>query len=224
MVSSGVTKANMIINDEIQALAARVIDPMNLNSKRDLNALMVLVIPKLKFFIWKFFKNDDETLDVLHDVLEKICKKIHTFNPVWRFTTWAYRIATNESLLKIQSNKKRNEVCIDDIYTTVANNHRDTSKEILEKEEDFYSLYSVVICEILDLDFDREFKAQNKENIKIFKLKEINRMKIRDIAERYHLPENTVKTKLRAMRTVIRERVQAKCPELCDKFSEISNF
>ena len=213
-------KVNKETNNKIQDLAISVIDPMNLNKDENFNELVVLIMPKLKFFIWKFFNNNEDTEDVLHNALEKICKKIDTFNPMWRFTTWAFRISRNEALL-YRHIKRSNDVDIDSVFFQVENTIVDGSKETGTKETEFENLFIAMWYEIHDLKNDTTI---NQQNVNIFYQKEINNVKIKDIAKRYDLSENTVKTKLRTMRSIIRNRIFRKYPYLTDKYRDIINF
>jgi DNA-directed RNA polymerase specialized sigma24 family protein len=50
--------------------------------------------------------------------------------------------------------------------------------------------------------------------------KEINRMRGNEIAEKYEMNLNTVKTKIRKARKMLREAVLSKNPEMADRLKE----
>ena len=53
----------------------------------------------------------------------------------------------------------------------------------------------------------------------------VNNEKVKEIAEKYNMPENTVKTKLRKARFEIRKSVLKKDPDINHRLSEsIENF
>ena len=83
MIKTVVNPINVKINNQIQHLAELATDPTNISAKRHREDLMILLIPKLRFFIWKFFQNDEETEDVLHNALRRsvsVC--IHTISSI----------------------------------------------------------------------------------------------------------------------------------------------
>ena len=61
---------NKQLNDEMQTLAEKI--KSGEYSERDRNRLASIMYPKLKYFIWKFFNDQDETDEVLHNTLFKI--------------------------------------------------------------------------------------------------------------------------------------------------------
>jgi RNA polymerase sigma-70 factor (ECF subfamily) len=97
------------INDKIQKLAISVKDNSPTRD-RDFNELCLLLIPKLEYFIWKYVKDEDTINDLVNSTFEKVIRKIDTFKPEYRFTTWIYRIATNTALEYINKDKRKNEI------------------------------------------------------------------------------------------------------------------
>ena len=56
---TGYEDLNRRLNDEMQQLAEAIL--AKTFSERDRNRLVRIMEPKLKYFIWKFFKDKDET-------------------------------------------------------------------------------------------------------------------------------------------------------------------
>ena len=196
---------NAITNDRIQELANSVIDKGSKNVRSNMNELMSLLMPKLRFFIWGFMSSENDTDDVLYNTLEKICISIKSYNPNYRFTTWAFNIAKNEALTWINKTPKNN-VDIDEIFYTVANSLIDNSVEVMDSELQREEVLADVYDEIQRVSIE-------EGNLMLLE-KDINDRKGKEIAEMYGTCENTVKTRIRAGRKRVRESVFNKHPDL----------
>jgi RNA polymerase sigma-70 factor (ECF subfamily) len=199
---------NKQLNNEMQSLA-ELIKTGNY-TERDRNRLASIMYPKLKYFIWKFFNDQDETEEVLHNTLFKIFKGIASYSDGYRFTTWIYTIAKNESLLHQHKLKVQFATSLDNLSKPL--NIPDDSLYNFEKEIYFDNLYNLTQVELTGLPECIE------KSILIDK--EINRMRGNEIAEKYEMNLNTVKTKIRKARKMLREAVLSKNPEMADRLKE----
>lgn len=200
---------NLKINERIQEISERIIRKEN--TLREKNELASLIYPKLKYFIWKFCKNEFDTEEALHFTLKKIFKNIEYFDfEKGRFTTWIYTIARNETLLYLHVQKKNCHYDIDTLYS-----YMEKSDDCIDIESsaDIDSIYQKTIDEIFSID-DLLLK-----NIAIDKM--INHKKVKQIAIDYSINENTVKTKLRKIRADIKSSVLLKNPQFKDKLKSI---
>jgi DNA-directed RNA polymerase specialized sigma24 family protein len=176
---AGFEELNREINDRIQKLSEIV--HKEEHTEREYNELASLIYPKLRFFIWKFCKNEIDTEEALHFTLVKVFKNICKYNPLsGRFTTWAFTIARNETLYYLDRKNK-------DIPAYI---------------------------EISSLFVD------SKYNDNLSYLEKDNNEKVKEIAEKYSIPENTVKTKLRKARFEIRKSVIKKDPSVNQRLIE----
>lgn len=199
---------NKQLNDEMQSLAELI--KSGEYTEKDRNRLASIMYPKLKYFIWKFFNNIDETEEVLHNTMFKIFKGITSYSDNYRFTTWIYTIAKNEALLHQHKLKVQYATDIDNLENLI--NQPDSSSSSLEKELYLDSLYSMTTLELSNLPECIE------KSILIDK--EINQMKGNEIAEKYDMNLNTVKTKIRKARKMLREAVVSKNPDLASRLNE----
>jgi DNA-directed RNA polymerase specialized sigma24 family protein len=71
---TGYEDLNRRLNDEMQQLAEAIV--AKTFTERDRNRLVRIMEPKLKYFIWKFFNDKDETEEVLHNTFFKIFKSL----------------------------------------------------------------------------------------------------------------------------------------------------
>jgi len=203
---------NKQLNDEMQALAEKI------NSKnyteKDRNRLASIMYPKLKFFIWKFFKDQPEasveTEEVLHNTLFKIFKGLESYNDEYRFTTWIYTIARNEALLHKHKITSQITVKLDSL--THPPIIEDNSSSNLEREEYLNALFSMTHSEMFSLP-----ECIEKD---ILIDKEINQMRGNDIADKYDMNLNTVKTKIRKARKMLRDRVLENNPHMREQINE----
>lgn len=199
---------NKQLNDEMQSLVEKI--KAGEYTERDRNRLASIMYPKLKYFIWKFFNDLDETEEVLHNTLFKIFKGLASYNNNFRFTTWIYTIAKNESLLHKHKLHKQWAVRLDNMLSPPA--IEDDSAFNFDKEIYLDSLYDMTQMEMASLPECIE------KSILIDK--EIRLMKGNEIAEKYNMNLNTVKTKIRKARKMVKDRVLEKNPQMRDNLEQ----
>jgi RNA polymerase sigma-70 factor (ECF subfamily) len=199
---------NRQLNDEMQSLAEKI--KSGNYTEIDRNRLASIMYPKLKYFIWKFFNETEPTEEVLHNTLFKIFKGLESYSDKFRFTTWIYTIAKNESLLHQHKLKTQFAVRLDDVENKV--DRPDDTGFVLEREVYVESLYSETLRIMTTLP-DCVEKS-------ILIDKELNHMKGNDLAEKYNMNLNTVKTKIRKARKMLRDIVLEKNPEFKDRLKE----
>lgn len=208
MEKSSYDKINRQLNDEMQALAEKI--KGGDYTERDRNRLSTIMYPKLKYFIWKFFNDPDETEEVLHNSLFKIFKGLSSYNQKFRFTTWIYTIAKNESLLHQHKLKTQFAVRLDNMLKQPY--LEDTTHASFEREVYMDSLYQMTQVEMNQLPDCIE------KSILIDK--EVHSMKGNEIAEKYKMNLNTVKTKIRKARKMLRDRVLENNPHMRDNLEQ----
>ena len=181
-------------------------------SEKDYNALYQRVKPGLKNYIANVVKDTEATDDILTNTLTKLWTKIDQYDPSYQITTWLYRIAFNECLGWIrQRNSKYSIDTMKEYGIEISEQFGHTSaKELLiegefkseadwyEEDNDLQNRYELALTNIHDL------KPMYKE---IIEDRLLNNMKYEDIAEKYDLPLQTIKNRIRRGKSIIAENM-----------------
>lgn len=199
---------NKQLNDEMQRLA--VLINTGEYRERDRNRLGSIMYPKLSYFISKYIKDSTEVEEAVNETMYKIFKGLRSFNPEYRFTTWMYTIARNEALLWNHNLKLQFSVGIDTLTTPL--DDKDDYDKVLEKELFFKNLYSLTLVEM-------EVLPESVEKSMLID-KVIHLMKGEELADKYQMNLNTVKTKIRKAKRILKNEIVKKNPELREMMVE----
>jgi len=214
----GFDELNKKINNRIQQLSILVHNKEN--TQREYDELAELIYPKLKYHIWKFCKNNLFTEEALHFTLVKVFNNIDKYNPEnGRFTTWAFTIARNETLYYLDRKHKDipKYIEISTLYEDSKYNDQLSAEDKQNNHNEVTDIFNKTISQIYNL------KDELLKNIAIDKM--VKNTKVKEIALKYGIPENTVKTKLRKARFEIRKSVIQEDPEVNRKLSDsLPNF
>lgn len=181
-------------------------------SERDYNALYARVKPGLRNYIANVVKDTEATNDILTNTLTKMWTKIDQYDPSYQITTWLYRIAFNECLGWIrQRNTKYSLEAMKDYGIEISDQYAHTSARDLLIE---YELKTETdwLEEDQDLTNRYELALNNIDNLKpmykgIIEDRLLNNMKYEDIAEKYNLPLQTIKNRIRRGKSIIAENM-----------------
>ena len=187
-------------------------DYIKSKSEKDYKALYNRVRPGLRTYIYNVVKDNEATDDILTNTLTKMWTKIDQFDPQYQITTWLYRIAFNECLGWIrQRNKKRSLDAMKDYGINTERYLAKTSARDLLVEMEYKSEQDW-IDEDNHLMNQYESVLKNIDTLKpmykgILEDRLLNNMKYEDIAEKYNLPLQTIKNRIRRGKAIIASAV-----------------
>jgi RNA polymerase sigma-70 factor (ECF subfamily) len=205
----GFETTNRQANERINHIAKKFKD-LSI-TERQRNELVNLIYPKLKYYVWTFCRNEDDTIEALQWSLKKIFKNIDKFDfNKAKFTTWIYTITRNETLFYLYK-KKQNPTMSLDYMDSGVDIIVEYDSDGIQSEIDY--LYSETVSAI------NQIEDTVLRNIAIDKM--IKNEKIKEISVKYDINENTIKTKLRKIRIDVRDNVLLKNPEFKETLNHI---
>ncbi|MBN2534873.1 MAG: RNA polymerase sigma factor [Spirochaetales bacterium] len=182
-------------NDESQILIA-IQETLNNNH----NAFSVIVeryTPILYSLSYKLLGYSDEAEDIVQEIFLKVFASLHKFRLTSRFLPWIYTIALNHirSFKKKRSRQKKMHLVSIDKKDTVALSdvkQVDPAEILVNKEAEKYA--------------QKALKRLKTEYRKIFILRDLEGLSVKEVAAILNIPEGTVKTHLhRAKKQLIKE-------------------
>lgn len=181
----------------------------NSRSESDFNQLYARMKPSINYYLRDLLPASDDREEALANTFAKVWTKIHMYDPYWNFSTWIYRIARNEALL-MHRHKRRN-------YSYQGMEERGINMEAkggvimprLEMSDDELNstdyLYEHAVKEISNLPETYRLVMEKRE---------IEKKKYEDISSELGWKQNTVRTRIRKGRELLRKSLIEKYPEL----------
>lgn len=185
----------------INELAARYIETRH---ERDFRNLFDRIKPGLTNYVNNILKDEEAADDVVADAFIKMWLKIDTYKPMWCFSTWAYRITRNEAMQYLR--KKKTTVSLDKIMKFVGASDdvpelmmvdNGISQDLVSQPEDMDPMQTAE--EVTDALYQSVMEQMQKlpaHYKDIIIDREVNEMQYEEIAEKYDLHINTVKTRI----------------------------
>jgi RNA polymerase sigma-70 factor (ECF subfamily) len=207
-------KTNMKVNNlSYRELAENFVAT---KTEADYLKLYKKVKPGLRSYIFKTVKDSAAAEDILTNTLTKLWTKIDQYDPQYQITTWLYRIAFNECLGYIRErNRKYSLDSMQEFGLDVEDSTGRITSNISELMED-YEMKSEADYLAEDAELDRMYEstlsAMDKlkpiyKNILVDRI--VNEMKYEDLADKYKLPLQTIKNRIRRGRLLVIEMVEA---------------
>jgi RNA polymerase sigma-70 factor (ECF subfamily) len=147
---------------------------------------------KSTFLYWQKYhyihSSTDQTLDI--EAFGKAFKSLSQYTPEYAFSTWLFRIATNNCIDFIRK-KRAKIVSIDNIYTSSDGEQIgiDIASETLDPEEKIIEKQKIIMM--------REIVSRLKPHYRtLIELRYFDELSYEEIAQELNLPLGTVKAKL----------------------------
>ena len=187
----------------------------NSRSENDFNRIYHRMKPSINYYLRDILPSSDDREEALANTFAKVWTKIHMYDPYWNFSTWIYRIARNEALLMLRHTRRNyslqamEERGINmDSKNPVQILNLDCSADGLMAAD---NLYNHAIEEISNLPDNYKIVLQKRE---------IEKMKYEDISVELGWKQNTVRTRIRKGRELLRKSLQEKYPELVKTYEQ----
>ena len=140
---------------------------------------------------YRIVGNPDDAADVTQAVFLKVFERLEQYDPKYRFFSWIYRIAINESINHINRSRKQQPLDDNEIAQTRGPEDMvqagDVSRGIQDGLMGLQENYRVVVV-----------------------LRHFSDCSYRQIGDILHIPEKTVKSRLYSARQIMKETLQAK--------------
>jgi RNA polymerase sigma-70 factor (ECF subfamily) len=152
-------------------------------------------------FCYRYLRDEQEALDASQDTFIKVLRKLGTYNPRWRFSTWMLRIAKNTCIDRLRYQKRWRTAEPTDLPDQGA-----SPQELTEREQRSEHLRTA-----LD-----ELPPLYREVIELY---HFEHLKYREIAELLDVPLGTVmnrifraRKRLRATYEILERPAEDVCP------------
>ncbi len=155
----------------------------------------------------RILHRNDDAADVVQETFVKVYEKIKTFDGRADFFTWLYRIATNESLMKLRKDKRT--VLSDEVIETYYD--RPNSVEIQEWQS--FPLNNMLTREFR-AHLDRAVDSLPEIYRSVFVLRDLENMSTRKNSKILEITETNVKVRLKRARMFLREKLAEYMHEL----------
>ncbi len=152
--------------------------------------LMYAYREPIYYMLLKMTGSSTDADDLTIETFGKAFKSLAQYTPEYAFSTWLFRIATNNCIDFIRK-KRAKLVSIDNIYTNIDGEYigMDIASENLDPEEK--------IIEKQKINMMREIVSKLKPHYRtLIELRYFNELSYEEIAEELNLPLGTVKAKL----------------------------
>ena len=140
---------------------------------------------------YRIVNNYNDAEDITQAVFIKAFEKLETYNPKYKFFSWLYRIAINESLNFLDKKKHHEDI------------NQDTISKELTPEEAFNNV------ELNQNIQDTLMKLKADYRV-VMILKHFNNLSYSEISQILNIPEKTVKSRLISARQLVKDMLLKK--------------
>lgn len=152
--------------------------------------LMVRYRDSVYFMLLKMVNNKDDADDLTIEAFGKAFKRLHQYTPNFAFSTWLFKIASNNCIDFIRK-KKKNTLSLDKTFENEEGNEKgmDVKSEWLDPEEKVIKKQKIKLMH----DLVDKLKPRYKQ---LVEMRYFDEMSYEEISEQLNLPLGTVKAQL----------------------------
>jgi RNA polymerase sigma factor (sigma-70 family) len=153
--------------------------------------LMMRYRDSVYFTLLKMVKNNDDADDLTIEAFGKAFKMLHNYKPTYAFSTWLFRIATNNCIDFLRKQKKNYTISLDQGFDDSESNMPPMEVEAkqLSPEQKMIQQQNINIMRELV----KQLKPKYRELVEMRYFQELSYL---EIAEQKQLPLGTVKAQL----------------------------
>ena len=183
-------------------------------SEKDFTDVYHRLRPSISYYLRELVPNQDDRNEVIATAFAKVWQKIHQYDPYWNFSTWVYRIARNEALLFFRSKRKTYSYdAMSEMGINMEAKGPITESDAFTTDDDhpIDLLHDMAVEEIGNL--PELYKT-------VLTLREIDKMKYGEIADQLGWKHNTVRTRIRKARELVKTNLLKKAPSLVKLYNQ----
>ena len=182
-------------------------------SESDFNRIYARMKPSINYYLRDLLPVQDDREEALANTFAKVWTKIHLYDPYWNFSTWIYRIARNEALL-MHRHTRRN-------YSYQGMEERGVKMEqkggVIIPKMDLNDNPSCSIDSLHDRAVEEIYNLPETYRL-VMEKREIEKKKYEDISIELGWKQNTVRTRIRKGRELLRQSLIEKYPDLVKSY------
>jgi RNA polymerase sigma-70 factor (ECF subfamily) len=191
-------EVNKNLSDKAQVDFDLVKDALATGNQKAYAMLMDRYRDSIYFMLLKMVKNKDDADDLTIEAFGKAFKRLHQYSPQFAFSTWLFKIATNNSIDFLRK-KKTNTFSIDKAIEGEEGEYQiDIKSDGLTPEEKFLKKEKIKMMRIVV----EKLKPRYRQLIELRYFEELS---YDEIAKRLEMPIGTVKAQLFRAREFLQE-------------------
>ena len=152
--------------------------------------------PKLKVMFSKKIKDEQEVEDVIQDTMLRVYTKYSTYDDKYALSTWLYTVAN--SVLNSHFRSKSRQPALSyakELYDNTYTESFDSPENILVAQEQANAI-------------NNSLKKLSGDFLEVYTMKDAEGMSLKSISEQLDVPINTVKSRLKRARDLVKENLQ----------------
>lgn len=159
---------------------------------------------KIYWVALKITNNTNDAEDIVQEVLFAIYKKAKTFRGDSKFSTWLYRLATNESITKLRQRKREKELSLDEYMPQFAYDGHHSVRPVVDWSQDVDKIVSDKECCQL---IQQAMEQLSPLDRAVVVLSELEEMSNPEIGKALGLSVQAVKARLHRSRLFLRGKL-----------------
>jgi len=179
------------------------LDLIEAAKKGDINAFNKLIknyTQLIYSFSFKVCRNEEKAKNTLQDTLINVYKSLKTFDGKSKFSTWLYKVVTNNCLMLRRSEKAGKFISVDDIQFDSSSDHFISSAADISSKETLNTELKEKLDEAikkLPLKYRLVFILRDIEGLSIEETKNILNLSVPVVKSRLHRARNFLRNELK---------------------------